>query len=56
MADQRSHVTAPPPSQHTHAPSPSEGKLPRGRVKDSTHLFWFILLSAALNGAGAMSG
>jgi outer membrane biosynthesis protein TonB len=56
MADQRSQATAPPPSQRSETPSGPEEKLPRGRVKDSTRLVWFILLSAALNGAGAVSG
>jgi outer membrane biosynthesis protein TonB len=30
--------------------------LPRGRIKYGSNLVWFIVLSAALNGAGAFSG
>jgi outer membrane biosynthesis protein TonB len=56
MADQRSNTTLQPPVKPSQTPPSPETKLPRGRIKDGSRLVWFIMLSAALNGAGAMSG
>ena len=55
MADQPPNATLPPPVK-PQPPSPPEAKLPRGRIKYGSNLVWFIVLSAALNGAGAFSG